>query len=108
MARKYNYSISFTSEIQKLQSRLTTGKTLSGKISDIIARYDHIIRGDMPDFTDSEIIAISNVLSGTVIEPVTVEYLHDELTNADLPDLAAKINQLSIGERYALIEKLGL
>lgn len=89
---------------------------VSGRLSQVCDRYRHIVLASMPELTDDELMMIGNALSGTFIDPLTVDNLwsdiedeRDDSSNKPMPEykaLAERIKNMSIAERYAIIEKL--
>lgn len=116
MSKNKKTSLYKAEPILRLEQSMKTSDTLSGKINKTVDRYQHIIRSDMPELTDNEINIIGNCLSGTFIDPLTVEYLdqdigdYDDLANENInyPELVEKIKKMTIGQRYAVLEKLGM
>lgn len=92
-------------------------RSASGRISQVCERYRHIINADMPEVTDNELTMLANALFGTFIDPLTVDYLWQEIADErddsdpekpipEYLELAEKIKSMSIAQRYALIENI--
>lgn len=91
--------------------------SVSGRLSQVCERYRHIALASMPELTEDELQMIGNALSGTFIDSVTVDNLwadiEDERDDSEpdqpMPEyqaLAERIKNMSVAERYAIIEKL--
>lgn len=90
---------------------------VSGRLSQVCDRYRHICLSSMPDITDDELMMIGNALTGTFIDPLTVDNLHqdiaDERDDSDptnpLPEyveLAEKVRNWTVAQKYAVLEAL--
>lgn len=94
-----------------------TDASTAGRISEVCDRYWHIVLSTPIPLTNDELAMVADALSGTHIDTLMVDYLHDEI--ADVTDdiephicipeyvaLAEKVAKLSTSEKYAILEKL--
>ncbi|NIC05247.1 hypothetical protein [Billgrantia bachuensis] len=90
--------------------RDTVGVT--GRLNQIWDRYA-LLCAQPPKLTDEERQLLGNTLSGSYIEPLLIKHLDAELEDSDtgepsaLRDLAARVREMSLAERVAMIESLG-
>ena len=105
MSKKYNTSVSLTPEITLINDSRRKNESLSTAISRIIARYLDIIHVDAPDLSSRELRAVRNALPVRItLRDVTA--LDQHLIDISEHKLAEFIAELTIAERYAIIEKL--
>ena len=85
---------------------------ITGRLNEIWDRYA-LICSKPPVLTERELNMLGNTLSGSFIEPLLIKHLDAELEDSDagdpaeLHDLAARVRDMSMGERVVLIESLG-
>lgn len=85
----------------------------SQRIGEVVERYDIIIKlTEIPEFTESEIMILSEVVCGSVVSPAMIRGMHLNVIDAQgdkdvKKALADKIEQLTPAQRIKLIESLG-
>lgn len=105
-------SIYVNPPIQRVRESLRENQSLSARLGEICERYELICKHP-PELSDDERNILGNTLSGSVIEPLLIRHLEDELEDSDagdpsaIRDLAARVRDMSMAERVALIENLG-
>jgi hypothetical protein len=96
-------------------SRRTSG--FSRRLGEIVERYQAMLDLDtetLPDFTETELAIMGEVLAGAVIDRRKIRGLHlDVLDSAvgsddERKQLSGKIEALTAGQRLVLVENLGL
>jgi len=100
----------------RLEKSKKDSESLSAAINRNIERYQHICKADMPELSMEELTIIGSCMVGTFIDPLMVEYMHQEIEDYDdlvqkpvyYPELVEKISNMSIGQRYAVLEALKL
>lgn len=106
-------SIYLSPPLERVYEALREGQSLSARLATIAERYQ-LICGQAPALTDAERDLLGNTLSGSLVEPLLIKHLDDELLDSDagdpsaLKDLAARVKDMSYAERVALIESVGL
>lgn len=112
-------SIYLNPPLEKVKAALKDGQSLSQRLGQIAERYA-LACSQIPALSDSDRNILSNVLSGSMIEPLLIKHLDSEIEDAAganvvldsvdqsaLNDLAARVREMSYAERIALIESLG-
>ena len=98
--------------LDQLWEETQPGK-FSQRIGDVVERYDVIMKlTGVPEFTEDEIMILSEVICGSVINQTMIRSMHWAVMDAQGDEnvkkaLADKIEQLSPAERIKLIESLG-
>ena len=96
-------------------SRRTSG--FSRRLGEIVERYQAMLDLDtesLPDFTETELAIMGEVLAGAVIDRRKIRGLHLDVLDAavgsddDRKQLSEKIEALTAGQRLVLVENLGL
>ncbi len=96
-------------------SRRTSG--FSGRLGEIVERYQAMLDLDtetLPDFTETELAIMGEVLAGAVIDRRKIRGLHLDVLDAAVGSddgrklLSEKIEALTAGQRLVLVENLGL
>lgn len=111
MAKKRT-SIYLAPPLTRVEENLAEGRSLSARLATIAERYA-LICSQAPTLNDQERHLLGNTLSGSLVEPLLIKHLDDELEDSDagdlsaLRDLAARVRAMSYAERVALIESLG-
>lgn len=86
---------------------------VTGRLNQIFDRYE-LLTAKAPALTEQETLLLGNTLMGAYLEPLLIKYLDDELMDSDAGDpeeckaLALRIRDMTLAERVALIERLGL
>ena len=95
--------------IQRVKQRLRdedSTMTLSARLNQIAERYlTFVVDAELPHFTERELNEIQRALQGMDITPNIIRGL-DSLLSTDTT--ADKVEALTLAERFALIERLGL
>lgn len=110
LARNPSFTPSPALRAELNAKRDTIGVT--GRLNQIWDRYA-LLCAQAPKLTDEECYLLGNTLSGSYIEPLLIKHLDDEIEDSDagdasaLRDLAARVREMSLAERVALIESLG-
>lgn len=105
-------SIYLSPPLERVNEALREGQSLSARLATIAERYE-LVCSEQPDLTDDERHLLGNTLSGTLIKPLLIKHLDDEIEDSDagdpsaLRDLAARVREMSLAERVAMIESLG-
>lgn len=105
-------SIYLSPPLEKVADQLREGHSLSARLAEIAERYA-LVCEEPPELSDQERHLLGNTLSGSVVDPMLIKYLHDEIEDSDAGtpeecrELAHKVRHLSYAQRIALIEKLG-
>lgn len=85
----------------------------SQRIGDVVERYDVVMKLTViPEFTEDEILILSEVICGSVVNQTMIRSMHWAVMDAQGDEnvkkiLTAKIEQLSPAQRIKLIESLG-
>ena len=94
-------------------SRRTSG--FSRRLGEIVERYKIMLELDTPPgLTDTELAIVGEVLAGAVIDRRKIRGLHLDILDAatgtsdDRKQLSKKIEEMTAGQRLALVESLGL
>lgn len=96
-------------------SRRTSG--FSRRLGEIVERYQVMLdldRDSLPDLTDTELSIMGEVLFGAVIDRRKIRGLHLDVLDAtigsetDRKQLSKKVEEMTAGQRLALVESLGL
>ncbi|MCX2802267.1 hypothetical protein OQJ68_10765 [Microbulbifer thermotolerans] len=112
MAKQKRPSIYLNPPIERVQSELREGQSLSARLGQICERYALICR-DVPELSEEERLLLANILSGSYVEPLLIRHLDAEVEDSDvasrdeLDALAGKIRDMSVAERVALVESMG-
>ena len=108
-------SIYMSRPLQAVAKQLREGQTLSARLATIAERYALVCR-EAPTLTERERDVLGNTLSGSFIEPLLICHLDAEIEDSDagdeselreLRDLAARVRDMTLAERVALVESLG-
>lgn len=105
-------SIYMNPPLQSVKGSLRGSQSLSQRLGEIVERYQ-LACSQMPAISDREISILGDALSGSLVEPLLVKHLADELEDSDagdpseIHDLAARVRDMSYAQRLALIESLG-
>ena len=98
--------------LNQLLEETKPGK-FSQKLGDVVERYNIIMKlTDLPEFTEDEIMILSEVVCGSMVSPAMIRGMHlnvmDAIGDKDIKkNLADKIELLSPAQRIKLIESLG-
>lgn len=99
---------------EKTKSNDRRNGGFSRRLGEIVDRYGIIMSlTNLPDFDDTEINILSDVICGSVISRSKVAGMHLDIIDASIgtqeqrAKLLRKIEELSIAQRIKLIEKLG-
>lgn len=104
--KKRRPSIYLSEPLQRVEDRLRERQTLSGRLAQMAERYE-LVCSQVPELSDVEKDQMGAALSGTFIEPLLIKHLDSELEDLGATDLAARVRDMSYGERVAIIESLG-
>lgn len=105
-------SIYLSPPLERVVDNLGERHTLSQRLATIAERYE-LACSQPPDLTEAERQLLSTTLSGSLLEPLLIKHLDAELEDSDagddsaLRDLAARVREMSLAERVAMIESLG-
>lgn len=105
-------SIYLSPPLERVNEALRDGQSLSARLATIAERYQ-LVCSQAPDLSDRERHLLGNTLSGSYIEPLLIKHLDAELEDSDagdpsdLRDLAARVREMSLADRVAMIESLG-
>jgi len=106
MARKNIY---MNPPLEQLLEETQPGK-FSRRLGEVVERYNIMLNlTDMPELTSDEIMILSEVICGSVVNATMVRAMHlsvlDAQGNADIKNkLSKKLEQLSPTQRLKLIE----
>lgn len=111
MTKQKRPSIYLNPPLEKVQASLKEGQSFSARLGEICERYALICRST-PELSERERFLLASTLMGSVVEPLLIRHLDDEIQDSDagdeseLRDLAERVRGMSIAERVALIESL--
>ena len=90
------------------------GGSFSARLGEIVDRYGILLDlEELPDFSMSETEILGEVVCGATIDRRKVRGLHLDVldaatgTIAEREELSRKVAEMSVGQRIALIEKMG-
>lgn len=91
-----------------------TGASFSARLGEIVERYQTLLDLEkLPDFSEAETEILSEVICGAGIDRRKIRGLHLDVldaatgTQAARNALSAKVAEMTVGQRLALIEKMG-
>ena len=105
-------SIYMNPPLYRARETVRNGQSFAARLGEICERYQLICK-QPPELSEREQVLLGNTLSGSLVEPLLIKHLDDELEDSDagdpseLRDLAARVRDMSIAERVAMIEHLG-
>ena len=86
-------------------------RTFSGRLADIVERYDAIAANtEMPPLTKTEVLILSEVFGGSEISPTKIKYLHEDVlhcatgTEEERQLLAKKVETWTAAEKVMFPE----
>jgi len=89
--------------------------TFSRRLGDIVERYEVLMKlTPVQELSDIEKMIIGEVICGSVISPTTIRHMPESImdcatgTKEDRVTLSKAIKTLSMAERIAIIESLGV
>ncbi len=110
--KKKRPSIYLNPPLQAVADQLSDSQSLSARLGTIAERYALVCKA-APSLSPQERDLLANTLSGSFVEPLLIKHLDDEIEDSDagdasaLRDLAARVREMSLAERVALVESLG-
>ena len=112
MARK---TISTGENIDRLDAEVkAVGGNFSARLDEIVERYQILLTlEEVPDFTDEEVDILSECVCGSYINCRKVRGLHLDVLDAasgtqeERDALSRKVEEMTAGQRLAVIEKMG-
>ena len=112
MARK---TISTGENIDRLDAEVkAVGGNFSARLDEIVERYQILLTlEEVPDFTDEEVDILSECVCGSCINCRKVRGLHLDVLDAasgtqeERDALSRKVEEMTAGQRLAVIEKMG-
>jgi len=113
MAKKS--SVYFGPPLMALTTGLRDGDSVSGKLNRTAERYLDIIKRQGLDLDETEAMIIRNCLMGSVVEPLLIRHLADEVEDSEFMNthpqtckpLVERLRQASFADLVATIERLG-
>ncbi|OLO05306.1 hypothetical protein [Salinicola socius] len=105
-------SIYLSPPLQQVADNLRNGQSLSQRLATVAERY-RLVCSNVPTLTENERVIVGSTLSGSHVEPLLIKHLDDEIEDSDAGDLterrdlAARVRDMTLAERVALIESLG-
>jgi hypothetical protein len=91
-----------------------TGTSFSARLGEIVERYGILIDlEELPEFSEDEMEILNEVIWGNIVNRRKVRGLHLDVldvatgTQAARNALSAKVAEMTVGQRLALIEKIG-
>lgn len=106
-------SVYFGPPLMELTANLRDGDSVSGRINAVVERYLEIVRRDAIPLTDGERYVLTSVLMGSVIEPLLIRHLVDEIEDSEMADtdharsLVGKLRGAPFASLVATIERVG-
>lgn len=105
--------------LERLITQCGNAKGRDGKFSrrlgEVVERYETIMKlTPVPEMTDDEKMILGEVVSGSVVSPLTINRMDESImycatgTEAERQALAKKVAGWSVVERMAVIESLGI
>ena len=90
------------------------GESFSARLGEIVERYGILIDlEELPEFSEGEMEILNEVIWGNIVNRRKVRGLHLDVldaatgTQAARNALSAKVAEMTVGQRLALIEKIG-
>ena len=90
------------------------GESFSARLGEIVERYGILIDlEELPEFSEDEMEILNEVIWGNIVNRRKVRGLHLDVldaatgTQAARNALGAKVAEMTVGQRLALIEKIG-
>ena len=90
------------------------GESFSARLGEIVERYQMILDLEaLPEFSEDEMEILNEVIWGNIVNRRKVRGLHLDVldaatgTQAARNALSAKVAEMTVGQRLALIEKIG-
>lgn len=90
------------------------GESFSARLGEIVERYGILIDlEELPEFSEDEMEILNEVIWGNIVNRRKVRGLHLDVldaatgTQAARNALSAKVAEMTVGQRLALIEKIG-
>ena len=95
-------------------SRRRPSESLSGRVNQVVERYASLLEGERIELTEKESLVLSGCLMGSVVDPLLIRHLVDELDDsefADNPDpefysLRDKLQSANYAQLLATVEHL--
>ena len=91
-----------------------TGASFSARLGEIVERYQTLLDLEkLPDFLEAETEILSEVICGASIDRRKIRGLHLDVLDAatgtaeEREELGRKVAEMTVGQRIALIEKMG-
>lgn len=91
-----------------------TGASFSARLGEIVERYQTLLDLEkLPDFSEAETEILSEVICGASIDRRKIRGLHLDVLDAatgtaeEREELGRKVAEMTVGQRIALIEKMG-
>ena len=91
-----------------------TGASFSARLGEIVERYQTLLDLEkLPDFSEAETEILSEVICGASIDRRKIRGLHLDVLDAatgtreERETLSRKVAEMTVGQRIALIEKMG-
>ena len=111
MARKS--TVYFGPPLEALTANLSGSTSASGRINRCADRYQAVIQRHGLTLTEEETHILGNCLSGSVVEPLLIRHLADEVEDSEFADsdagraLIERLRKASFADLVATVEKLG-
>ncbi|HEO4177357.1 TPA: hypothetical protein ACQ0F8_001625 [Streptococcus agalactiae] len=93
-------------------SNSTKNRTFSGRVMDIVERYD-VLMGltEVPELTSEQQVVLGEAIMGSFMDRNKIRYLHDSVADTELNgclELAKIIKNLDYIQRVKLIESINV
>lgn len=106
-------SVYFGPPLEALTSNLTDGDSVSGRINRAAERYLEVLKRHGLKLTEEERAILGNCLSGSLVDPLLIRHLADEVEDSELGGsksgkaLLAKLRNAPFADLVAEVERLG-
>lgn len=111
MAKKS--SVYFAGPLLAITENRPESESASGRLNAVAERYLEICKRHSITLTDEEKNILGNCLSGSLVEPLLIRHLADEVDDSEFADtqeakaLVKKLKKYTFSELVAVVELLG-
>ena len=115
MAKAKSKQVYMSPALTELESTMKeNGGSFSARLGEIVERYQVLLDlEELPEFSEEETAILSECICGSAIDRRKVRGLHLDVLDAatgtaeEREELSRKVAEMSVGQRIALIEKMG-